>query len=282
MWQLSLNAVSAGAETLLIAIAFVLAYNTARFFDLAQAMLITAGGYAGATVASSRIVATVVAVGIGILLGGATHIVVYRPLVRRRTSAGALLVASLGLYLVLQATLLLTFGPAARAIPYASRGPIFQIGHVHITAAQLATCCIALAVLFATAFVLRHTTRGVVLRAIWADPELSRTMGVDAPNVTLFGILFASAVASGSGALLAWNVDVTPQTGFVALIGGVLAAVAGGGYSIPRIALAALAVAFAQQLGVWWWSSQWTATITGLALLIVLAVRRHVLGRAVY
>src|SRR3954468_5327712 len=104
--QFLLNGVVAGAIYVLMALGFALIYNTARIFHLAHGAIALLSGYAMFLVA--------VRLGLGLLPGGLAAVIVaavirpaselflYRPLRRRGAGPNAFVVASFGLFLLLQ------------------------------------------------------------------------------------------------------------------------------------------------------------------------------------
>jgi len=113
----------------------------------------------------------------------------------------------------------------------------------------------------------------VAMRALAANPELARVVGMDADRVVLYTFLVGSALCGAAGVLISLDIDMTPTMGLSALLMGVVAAIAGGIGSLPGAALGALLLALAQHLGVWKIPSQWQDAIAFAVLLVFLVFR---------
>jgi len=114
MNQVLANALVSAASYLLVGLGFSLIYVCARFFHFAHGAVVTAGAYASfvfsvwaglpfwIAVPGGVLTATVLAMGM--------EFTIYRPLRRRAATPATLLLASLGIYVVMQAIVTLVFG----------------------------------------------------------------------------------------------------------------------------------------------------------------------------
>lgn len=193
-----------------------------------------------------------------------------------------LLLASLGIYIVLQNTISLIFGDDTKSIRSGEVREGLEILGARITPIQIAIICTSIVLVIATAIFLQRTKIGKATRAVANDPELANISGIDSDRVILYTFAIGSALAGIAGILVALDVDMTPTMGMNALMMGVVAMIIGGVGSIPGVALGALLLGFAQNFGVWYISSQWQDAIAfGILLIFLLFRPQGFLGKKV-
>lgn len=198
---------------------------------------------------------------------------VYRPLRHKGASALILLLASLGIFIVLQNVISMVFGDDIKSIRSAVVEEGINILGARITPIQIIIISISLLLLAFCFFFLKYTKIGQAMRAVANDPELANSSGIESDRVILFTFALGSALAGTAGILVALDVDMTPTMGMSALMMGVVVVIIGGVGSIPGIAMGALLLGMAQHLGVWKIGSQWQDAIAFAILLIFLLFR---------
>ena len=201
---------------------------------------------------------------------------------RDRASPLVLLLASLGLYVMLQNGISMAFGDDTKIL-LASSGTVGRsILGARLTDVQLVTICSAIAVFVGTTALLGRTRLGVAMRAVSDDPALADVAGIDSDRIVLWAFAVGSALAGLTGVLLALDVGMTPTMGLNVLVMGVVALIVGGIRSVSGIALGALLLGLAQHMGAWTMGSQWQDTVAFVILLAFLIVRPEgVLGKKV-
>jgi len=226
--------------------------------------------------------AVLLAVVAATILGGLMDIGIYRPLRRRRATPLVLLIASLGMYIVIQNVISAVFGDDTKTIrtwPVREGLPVFG---ARITPVQIIIIAVAIVLFIATILILKYTKAVIAMRALASNPELSRIVGMDTDRVILYTFLVGSALVGAAGVLISLDIDMTPTMGLNALLMGVVAAIVGGIGSIPGAAVGALILALAQHLGVWKIPSQWQDAIAfGILLVFLIFMPSGVFGRRV-
>jgi len=276
--QIATNILNTAALYLLIAVGFGLIYGTVRFFNFAHASVYTVSAYvayaAANLIGGSVLFNGVLGVLSGTLLGGLTEVVVYRPLRRIGASSVVLLITSLGILLVLQNALSLLFGDDTKSLQsVASAGHVVDFLGSRITPVQVVLLGSAVGASVLLAVGLRLTRLGTVLRAVANDSSLAQSVGIDVDGAVLASFLIGSALAGIGGVLWAYNTALNPQMGFTALLMGVVAAVIGGVGSVSGAIAGAIFVAVTQQIGMWFFPSEWQDVIVFPILLLFLLVR---------
>ncbi len=274
--QLFINSLIAGSVYALVALGFGLIYSTTRFFHFAHGAVYAAGAYlayAGWLLGLSLYIAIPLAVIGTAMLGALIEVGVYRPLRRKNASSLIHLLASLGLFTVIQNLISLIFGDDTKTIRSGVVREGLPLFEARITPIQIAIIIVSgLLLLLCWAF-MQKTKMGKAMRAVANDPELAKVVGIDTDRVILFTFVLGSALAAIAAILISLDTDMTPMMGFYALLMGVVAVIVGGVGSIPGAALGGLLVGMAQHLGVWKIPTQWQDTIVFLILIFFLLFR---------
>ncbi len=284
--QLLVNALISSSIYILIAVSFAVIYRTVRFFHFAHAVVFTAGAYftflfyklTGFPLALA-IPAAIILVSV---LGCGMEVLVYKTLRKKKTSPMVLLLASLGLYILLQNTISMVFGDDTKSIRSGVVKEGLPVFGARITPIQIVIIITSIILIIAVVLWLKKSRMGKAMRAVANNAELARVSGIQSDRVILWTYALGSALAGVAGILVALDVDMTPTMGLNALIMGVVAMIIGGVGSIPGLALGALLLGLAQHLGVWKISSQWQDAIAFIILFVFLLVRpRGFMGRKV-
>jgi len=282
--QFVINGIVAGALYSLVALGFSLIFSTARFFHFAHGALYCVAAYLVYFFASvlgwTPWVAVPCAVGGVAFLGGLVELGVYRPLRHRRASSDILLVASLGLFIVLQNLISLAFGDATKLL---RSGPIKEgvlfLG-ARITPIQIDMVIAAVICITVLGCVLRFSGAGKKIRAVADDSELAQILGVHTDRVVL-GVFTSGSILAGVAAILAgFDSDITPLMGFSVLFMAVVAAIIGGVGSIGGAALGGLLLGLTQQFVAATLSTRWQEVCVFVLLIVFLILRPEgILGK---
>ena len=275
--QLIMNGIIAGSVYTLVAVGFAVIYRTVKFFHFAHGVVFTAGAYFSylfkVWLGWPIIFAIPASIGLCIVLGIFLDTLVYRPLRHKQSSALILLLASLGIYIVLQNIISMVFGDDTKTIRSGIVKEGINILGARITAVQITIIFVSLLLILSCFLFLKYTKIGRSMRAVASNPELAEVSGINSDGVVLWAFTLGSALAGIAGILVALDVDMTPTMGMNALMMGVAAVIIGGVESIPGVALGALFLGMAQHLGVWKISSQWQDAIAFVILLVFLLFR---------
>jgi branched-chain amino acid transport system permease protein len=283
--QIAANVVVSAAGYALIGVSFAIPFRVARFFHMAHGAVYAWAAYFALVLAAGLHypvwVAYIGAVCLSGILGALLQVGIYKPLRTRGTSSPlVLLLASLGVYVLLQNGISLAFGDAARTLPIHDVAPGIAVLGARVTPVQFSTIAASCAAVLAVAAILGNTARGKAMRAVMGDPELAAVCGIDSERVTLWAFAVGSALAGIAGVLAAADIGMTPTMGLGPLLVAVVVMVTGGVESTTGIAAASLLLALAQQLGAWFIGSRWQDPIAfAILLLFLLARPQGMLGR---
>ncbi|HYM40049.1 MAG TPA: branched-chain amino acid ABC transporter permease, partial [Thermoplasmata archaeon] len=217
-----------------------LTYGVKKFANFAHGDLMTVGAYL-AFVATSYFQQSIVvgfifaAIGVA-LLGVFLELAIFRRLDGRGEVAP--LIASVGVALVLENVLNLTFGTSLQYLPVMIPQD-FALGNtgLHLNAVKgIATGIIAVALMVCLHVLLNYTTLGKAMRACSDDLDLARASGINTRNIVMWTWALSGAFAAVAGVLLAIIVNLVPLLGFHVLL-FIFAAVIIGGVGSPSGAL---------------------------------------------
>lgn len=275
--QLLANGLIAGSVYALVALGFSIIYSTVRFFHFAHGAVYTAGAYFTylffVIYKLPFAVAVAVVVVLAALLGVAIEFFIYKPIKGQGASSIILLIASLGVFIVLQNLISLLFGDDTKTIRSGEVREGLNVLGARITPVQIAIILTSLVLFALTAIILKRSKIGKALRAVANDPELAVVSGLDKDKITYFTYFVGSALAAIAAILISLDIDMTPLMGFQAMLYGVVAVVIGGLGNILGAYFGGLLLGLAQHLGVWYISSKWQDAIAFVILILFLLFR---------
>lgn len=282
--QLLLNGIIAGSIYSLVAVGFALIYQTTRFFHFAHGAVYTFGAYFAylfyIQLGFENVVAFPLACIATMLLGVMLEVAIYKPMRDRKATDLTLLIASLGLYIVLQNIISMVWGDDTKTM---RTGEVME-GHeflgARITDIQIAIIVASIFLIALMALMSSQMKFGKALRALANDPELARLSGINSDRYIMYAFAIGSFLAAVAAIMISFDTDMTPTMGFNALVMGVIAVIVGGIGSLPGAALGGLFIGLAQNLGVYWLPSKWQDTIAFAILIVFLLFRPYgILGK---
>lgn len=274
MIQILINILITFSIFILIAISFTLIYYPTKFFHLAHAVVITFGAYF--TFLFSQQLGLSLWLSIPLSIIGATvigvicEISVYKPLRKRNSTPLILLIASLGLYIVLQNVISMLWGDDTKSIRTGEVKVGNEIFGAYITDIQIIIIVVSIVLFIATLLFIKYTKIGKNMRAVSENEELSNIFGINSNKVILWSFGIGSAMAAVAGILVAFDTDMTPTMGFNLLLYGVVAMIIGGVGSVRGLIGGALLLATAQHLGAYYIDSKWMDAIAYIILILFL------------
>lgn len=274
--QLLANGIVNGALFAVLACAFGLVYRSARIFHIAFAGLFLVGPYA--SLASSAWLGGPVAVSIliGVFVGGLSgwlvEVVLYRPFLRRNASAAAVLVASLGAFVVIVNLIALGFGNEVRTIERGLAQRV-TVGPVGLTSIQIWQFLVGTAVVVGLGIA---TTRVRAFKVVWAmgdEPGLIPVLGLPMHRYRALVFILSGMLGALAGCLIGYDVGIDPHMGMSYLLIAAVAVLAGGIDSYKGWVLGGFTLAILQSLVVWRFSAKWMDLATFAVLIAVLMFR---------
>jgi branched-subunit amino acid ABC-type transport system permease component len=282
LFQLLANGLVNGALFALLACSFGLVYRSARVFHIAFAGLFLIAPYsafaASAWLGLPNWLAMLVGIGAGASSGYLAERFLYRPFFRRKASPGAVMVASLGAFIIIENMLAITFGNELRIIErgLASRA---TFGPVSLTSIQLLQLVMSVAALVGLGVATRRVR---VFKAIWAmgdEPGLVPVLGLPLMHYRSLVFTLSAALGGLAGCLIGLDVGVDPHMGMSYLLIAAVAVLAGGIDRYAGWVLGGVMLALLQSLMVWRFSAKWMDLVTfGVLIAVVMFRPQGILG----
>jgi len=273
-FQIITNIILSTSIYLLIAHSYSLIYYTTKFFHIAHAAVITTGAYFVFFFVNKFSIpfslSVALAIAAAVCVGVACEVLVYRQMRKRNVPALTYLIASIGLYVVLQNCISMYFGDDTKIINTAEVAVGNQIFGAYITTIQIITIVVSIALFIAVNLFLRFTSIGKSIRAVASNPELCNIYGISSNKVILIAFGIGSALAAIAGILSAMDTNMTPTFGFNLLLYGVVAMIIGGVGSTRGLVAGALLVATAQHLAAYYIDTKWMDAVTYIILILFL------------
>lgn len=157
----------------------------------------------------------------------------------------------------------------------------YNVGDVIITNVMIIILICGLGLGIGTALWIRRSKKGLALRALGVDPEVSSMMGIDRPRLALATMAYSGALAGLAGALLTYYFSsITPESGDTLLLKAFAIIILGGVGSVFGVILGAFVLAFAEFGVLLYTDGSWvTAVSFGLLFLILLVRPQGILGK---
>ena len=259
---------------LLIANSVVVVYSTTKFLNLSHAIIITLGAYFtylfsgqwGLPLSVALLCSVVCAVITGFLF----EITIFQPLRKKEASSFVLLIASLGIYVIMQNVISMIWGNDTRTIRTWEKNVGNKIWGAYITNIQILIIVVSILFFVATFLFLNYSKTGKNIRAVSSNKMLSDILGINSDKVIISSIVLGSVLSSISGILVAFNTDFDPTMGFNLLLYGIVAMIIGGVENIWGLIGGSLLLAAAQHLGAYYIDSKWMDAIAYIILILFL------------
>lgn len=272
--QILFNTIISASIYLLIAISFSQIYYPTKFFHIAHAAVISCGAYFVFFLTKKFSIpfpfSVALAIAAATLIGAACEVLVYNQMRKRNVPAFAYLIASFGLYVVLQNCISLFFGDDTKIINTAEVTVGHQIFVAYITTIQIITVFVSFTLFVTVNLFLHYTATGKSIRAVASNPELCNIFGISSNKTILIAFTLGSALAAMAGILSAMDTNMTPTFGFNLLLYGVVAMIIGGVGSERGLIVGALLVATAQHLAAYYIDTKWMDAVTYIILILFL------------
>lgn len=226
-----LGGISSGVIIALMALALVLVWRSTRvvnFAQMAQAMFTTFIALTVRDLTGSWLLALIVAMAAGLLLGVIVHFLVIRP-VKRLDTSGAI-IATFGVLIALEATAAMVWGGDGKAFPPPIRNTGFEVGGRvwPFSPYDLLIVVTMIILVLALTIVFTRTSVGLAMRASAFNPEVARLSGVRVNRMLVLGWAIAGFVGAVAGVLVAPLTTLSPTSYDIFLVFAFTAAVIGG------------------------------------------------------
>lgn len=274
--QLFVNGIINGSHYALLGVGFGLIFATTRIVHFAYGPVFTFAAYIGWLVAGAAglpvWLAFAAAIAAAVLLGFVSYFLVYRPLEMRNAPPLVPLIASLGLYIVIENMVGIFFGSGVRVVEDLNYG-IYFLGPVFFTSIHVWQVASLVVIGLALAAFLRLTRYGKAILAMTDDPEMARVIGIDTFRITLLVFAIGSAVSAVPAVLILMKDGASTHMGFAAVFMGFVAVIVGGVGSLKGAVAGGFLLGLVQSLGLWKIPTEWQGSIAFVVLYLMIMLR---------
>jgi branched-chain amino acid transport system permease protein len=199
---------------------------------------------------------------------------VYRPLRARRASNTVLLVASVGVFTVVQAVVAILFSSQFQTLSRSvgAEQTYTILGGV-ITETQVLILLTSLVIMIALGLILKYSRFGKAVRAVADDEEVAQIVGINTGMITAIIFFIGAAIAGTAGIAVGFDTGIEPTMGMSLLLKGVVSVIIGGVGNMYGVVLGAFLLAFVENTGAWYVSGEWKDAIAFGVLIIFLLFR---------
>src|SRR5712664_916879 len=230
MGQQILNAIFIGSIYALFAVGYTLVFGVLDILNLAHSAVFMFGAAITYSLVVNHGLAFWVACVIGIvasaLMGLVIEHVCLRPLRRRRAPPIAALITTIGLALIIVASIeqgkpgsllawLWVDGANSVAFPSSAvPNTTWHLGDLTLEASKVVIIPISIALMLVLGYVIRYTQVGRGLRAVAENPRAARLMGLDVDRMISLTLVISSALGGLAGILFGVALgDISPYIG---------------------------------------------------------------------
>lgn len=274
--QLLVSGVLQGGVLALLAVGLTLIFGVMHFINLAHGDFMIVGAYLTFVAWSATNVHPLVVAPLVILAGFAlvmpVHRFVFEPVLEDPVINQLLL--TFGLAFLLEGLLAYQFGLTSRTIRVRGFGSgVFDVAGLTIPKMRVIAFVAAIVALALLYVFLMRTRIGMGIRATAQDRTAASVVGVDTDRIYYVVMGLGSALAFGSGALLAMISPFTPFTGLVYVLLAFAIISIGGLGSMAGALVAGLAIGVFESLSVYAVSPSLARGLTFLLFIVVLLIR---------
>ena len=265
--QILFNGLCNGALIALLAMAFVIVYLPTKVFYIALAGVYVLAAYLTKQLMAWGLpwplaVLGALAAGVGVSL--LCDLLNHRPLEKRRSSMGAHMISSLGIYMILVQVVALVWGNDPQVLK-TGIGGVWRVGDVVMAHSQLAA--------FSVSFVLVAVFFALRFRGLSDNPVEMELLGYDTDRLRTLAFAISGFLGSAAGILNAYDLGFDPNIGMSAVMLAIVATIIGGRGTFIGPVIGGLLLGVVRSQVVWHASARWQDAITFLLLAIFLLCR---------
>ena len=202
-----------------------------------------------------------------------------RPFVR--AGSNAWLMATIAVGIILEHTVMFTFGKEPRSLVLPVSGEAFSVGGLAVSPLQIAILVVAIGVASGLHTFSTHTKYGKALLSVVQNPQAASLMGVDVPRAVMYCYAASTVLAGIAGILIAPLFSVSAEMGTLFGVKAFAVGILGGLSSARGVVLAGFIFGIVEALITSMLGSAYTNILAFGLVIIALAVRPHgLLGKA--
>ena len=243
--QQGINGIVVGSLYVLVALGLTLIYGVLVQINFAHADIVTLGAFAAYffthVIGGNYLASIAVALVVGAALGWLMNALIFAPL-RNRGNELLPLIATIGVSIMLQNTMLAWFGPIPFAFDTPYSNDVIRVAGMFFTVQSVLIIVVSTATIGLLYAFMKFTFLGKALRAVSQDRETAGLMGINPNQLIMLTFVIASALAGMGGAMLGPVLVLTPFAGTSVIVKAFAIVIIGGFGNVEGTIIAGLLV----------------------------------------
>lgn len=243
--QQGINGIVVGSLYVLVALGLTLIYGVLVQINFAHADIVTLGAFAAYffthVLGGNYLASIAVALVVGAALGWLMNAFIFAPL-RNRGNELLPLIATIGVSIMLQNTMLAWFGPIPFAFDTPYSNDVIRVAGMFFTVQSVLIIVVSTATIGLLYAFMKFTFLGKALRAVSQDRETAGLMGINPNQLIMLTFVIASALAGMGGAMLGPVLVLTPFAGTSVIVKAFAIVIIGGFGNVEGTIIAGLLV----------------------------------------
>ena len=243
--QQGINGIVVGSLYVLVALGLTLIYGVLVQINFAHADIVTLGAFAAYffthVLGGNYLASIAVALVVGAALGWLMNAFIFAPL-RNRGNELLPLIATIGVSIMLQNTMLAWFGPIPFAFDTPYSNDVIRVAGMFFTIQSVLIIVVSTATIGLLYAFMKFTFLGKALRAVSQDRETAGLMGINPNQLIMLTFVIASALAGMGGAMLGPVLVLTPFAGTSVIVKAFAIVIIGGFGNVEGTIIAGLLV----------------------------------------
>jgi branched-chain amino acid transport system permease protein len=237
-----------GALYALATVGLSLVWGSMGMLNMAHAAMLTLGGYSAYTFSTAlrlpAIVGFLGAIVVGAIAGGLLYILIVRNLLKndKATFESNVMIATVGIGIALENTILLTYGGQPLKQPISATG-LLVLGPVSLPYQNMLIVFVVIVLMAVIALLLGRTRMGRAIRATAQNRDAAQLMGVAVNRVYFQVLVLSGAIAGICGVMVSSMTQLSPPLGNDPMLKAFIMCVVAGLGNLPGAVAAAFGLA---------------------------------------
>lgn len=269
------NAMILGSTYALLGIGLTFIFGIMRVVNFAHGELYTFGAYMvylfSVVLGVNFLLAIVIAIMLGILLGAAIEFTLLRKL--RGADIDTTMLVMIGAWIIMQNVQQLVWSGVAKSIPMPFAEEPLSLGVVSVAWSRVFVFIVAVVLIVGSQVLIQRTRLGKAMRATFQDRDTAALMGININVIYLATFALGSGFAAAAGALLGPIFIVMPSMGNLAVLKAFAIVILGGLGNMKGAALGGFVLALVEEFGAGYVSSGYRDAMGFLLIIMVLMIK---------
>jgi branched-chain amino acid transport system permease protein len=272
--QFLFSGITQGSVYALIALGFMVIYNSSEIINFAQGEFVMLGGMITVALYGAKVplpLAILIAVMLTTLFGLLFQHLAIRPL--KKAEPFSMIMVTIGASILIRGVAMLVWGKGTFSLPLFLNGPPFVIGGAVIIPHALVETAAALLLMLMLQLFFKLTLVGQAMRACAVNKTGASLCGIKPEWMVKFSFGLSAALGSIAGIIIAPTNLTSYDVGVMLGLKGFVVAIIGGLNSFVGTICGGLLLGIIEALGAGFISSQYKNAITFCLLIIILIFR---------